>query len=228
MKQERTGLYGFYLLHLIANLIGFGAILLLDFFTPVYVIKVQRAFLFTVGGWVLLFLFPILVFLLTWCLQYLIQRPISKGMEQIRIGEKIREGLEIKAKRRLLNLPFAILGLDLLVWIALPALILAFFYFFKEAPAIIIVFLFFRAVMIGLIASTLSFLLIESHSRKKSIPVLFPEGRLAALAGTARISIRTRIRVLYLAGTAIPMIILVGTFLLALWDIGGESICKKR
>jgi len=30
IKPERTGLYGFYLLHLLANLIGFGAGLLLD------------------------------------------------------------------------------------------------------------------------------------------------------------------------------------------------------
>lgn len=224
MKRNGNGLHGFYSLHLIANLIGFGTVLLLDFFTPVYVIRVKRAFLFTVGGWVLLLLFPLLVFLLIWCLQYLVQRPVSKCMKQIRTGEKIHEGLEIKAKRRLLNLPFVIFGLDLLAWIALPALILAFFYFFKETPAIVIAFLFFKTVMIGLIASTLSFLLMENHSRKKATPMLFSEGKLAEVAGTAKVSIRTRLRALYLVGTAIPMIVLVGTLFLASWDVRGKSI----
>jgi class 3 adenylate cyclase len=224
IKAKRTGLGSLYLLHLIANLIGFGVVLVLDFFTPVHVIKVERTFLFTVGGWILLVLFPVLVFISIWCLQYLIQRPISKEMKRIRTGEKIREDLKTKAKRRLLNLPFIIVGLDLLIWIALPALILAFFYFLKDVPAIIIIFLFFRAVMIGLIASSLSFLLTEDYSRKRAIPALFPKGKLASLSGTTKILIRTRIRVLYLAGTLIPMIILVGTFLLALWDISGEPV----
>ena len=228
IKAKRTGLGRLYLLHLIANLIGFGAVLLLDFFTPVHVIKVQRTFLFTVGGWAVLVLFPALAFLLNYCLQYLIQRPISKAIKRIHAGEGIHEDLHIKAKRRLLNLPFIIARVDLLIWIALPALILAFFYFLKDVPGIIIVFLFFRAVMIGLIASTLSFLLIEENSRKRHIPVLFPEGGLAAVPGTTKISIRTRIKVLYLAGTSIPMIILVGTFLLSLWDIRGEIVSAQE
>ncbi|EFK10756.1 adenylate and Guanylate cyclase catalytic domain protein [delta proteobacterium NaphS2] len=224
MKPEKTALYGFYLLHMVANLIGFGAALLLDFFTPVYAIKVQGAFLFTVGGWLLLVLLPLLVFLLICCLQCLIQRPVSKCMAQIRIGKEIPGGLAVKAKRRLLNLPFVIPGLDLIAWIALPALILAFLHFLNDMPAIIIIFLFFRFVMIGLITGIFSFLLIENHSRKKAIPMLFPEGRLAEIPGTAMISIRTRIRVLFLAETAIPTIIFTGTLLLALWNIEGRPV----
>jgi len=227
-KADRTGLGGLYLLHLIANLIGFGTVLLLDFATPIHVIKVQKTFLFTVGGWVVLALFPGLVFLLNYCLQYLVQRPISKAIKRIHTGEGIHEDLHIKAKRRLLNLPFIIVGLDLLIWIALPALILAFFYFLRDVPGIIIIFLFFKAAMVGFIASALSFLLIEKSSRKRCIPVLFPDGGLAALPVTLKISIRTRIKVLYLAGTVIPMIILLGTFLLALWDIKGEVISAQE
>jgi class 3 adenylate cyclase len=227
-KEKGTGLGRLYLLHLTANLIGFSIVLVLDFVTPIHVIVEQRTFLLSVGGWAVLALFPGLAFLLSHCLQYFIQRPISKVIKRIHIGEGIHEDLHIKAKRRLLNLPFIIVGLDLLIWIVLPALILAFFYFLREMPGIIIVFLFFKTAMVGFIASTLSFLLIEENSRKRLIPVLFPDGGLAALPVTLKISIRTRIKVLYLAGTAIPMIILAGTFFFALWDIRGEVISAQE
>jgi class 3 adenylate cyclase len=72
--------------------------------------------------------------------------------------------------------------------------------------------------MIGLIASGLSFFLVEGFSRKTLIPFFFPKGRLAAVPRTIKIPILRRIRVLYGAGTVNPMIILVGTLLFAAWE----------
>lgn len=56
------------------------------------------------------------------------------------------------------------------------------------------------------------------------IPRFFPDGKLTAVRGTIKILLRRRIRVLCMAGTVVPMIILVGTLLFALWRAEHISI----
>ena len=56
------------------------------------------------------------------------------------------------------------------------------------------------------------------------IPVFFPEGRLAALPGTRKISILRRIRVLFGAGTNAPLVLLVGTIGFAVWEVQDYAI----
>jgi len=139
-------------------------------------------------------------------------------------GMKIQEDMKEKARRRLLNLPF-LLGLaSLVMWITIPFLVVAFFVLFMDVPAKTSFFLGFRAIMIGMIASTISFFLVEDYSRRELIPWFFHRGRLSALSGTIKISIRRRIRVLYMAGTSVPMILLVGTLFFILWEMEGTSI----
>ena len=70
-----------------------------------------------------------------------------------------------------------------------------------------------------MISSTISFFLVEGFSRDRLIPWFFPQGRLSALPGTINIPIGRRIRLLYVAGTIVPMIILVGTLFFMLWSI---------
>jgi len=74
-------------------------------------------------------------------------------------------------------------------------------------------FLYSRAFFVGLIASGLSFLLIEYHSRRAIIPVFFPEGRLATIPNTMKVSIWIKIRALTLMGTVYPMVIFSITLL---------------
>jgi sigma-B regulation protein RsbU (phosphoserine phosphatase) len=83
---------------------------------------------------------------------------------------------------------------------------------------------FFRFAMIGLIASFISFFLIDEYCRSKLIPVFFPEGRLAAVPGSRKISILRRIRVLFGAGTNAPLILLVGTIGFAVWEVQDYAI----
>jgi class 3 adenylate cyclase len=78
--------------------------------------------------------------------------------------------------------------------------------------------------MIGLIAASLSFFLVEDYARKTLVPVVFPRGRLAGVPGTLRIPILRRIRLLYGAGTLNPMIILIGTFAFTAWQVKGTQI----
>jgi sigma-B regulation protein RsbU (phosphoserine phosphatase) len=56
------------------------------------------------------------------------------------------------------------------------------------------------------------------------IPVFFPEGRLAAVPGTRKVSILRRIRVLFGAGTNAPLILLVGTIGFAVWEVQDYAI----
>jgi sigma-B regulation protein RsbU (phosphoserine phosphatase) len=65
---------------------------------------------------------------------------------------------------------------------------------------------------------------VDDYSRRKLVPLLFPEGKLAATPGTVKISILRRIRVLYAAGTGAPVLILVGTLALVLWEMEDKLV----
>ena len=221
---EKISLAGLYMRNLGANLLGFMIIAVLNAFTPLEFFRLFRTFLFLEGYWEVFFVFFPFVFCLLILLQHRIQSPIEKAGLLMSAGETVPENLVKKAQQRLLNLPFAIVGMNLAAWIILPALVASSFYLFMEASLKTCLFLYFRTFMIGLIASGLSFFLVEGFSRKTLIPLFFPKGRLAAVPRTIKIPILRRIRVLYGAGTLNPMIILVGTLLFATWEAKGAHI----
>jgi sigma-B regulation protein RsbU (phosphoserine phosphatase) len=82
--------------------------------------------------------------------------------------------------------------------------------------------------MVGFISAVLSFYLVEAYSRRRLVRILFPEGKLAAIPGTVKFSILSRIRVLYSVGTLAPMIILIGTLAFILWEIEGSNISAAQ
>ena len=206
-----------------ANLLGFLIIVLLNFFTPVEFFKIQRAFLLA-GGWVVILSFYPLVISIGVALQYVVQRPITRVINQMRQGVEVEPDVWEKGKIRLVNLPFAIGLINFIMWIVLTALLGIFFVIFRDAPPRISFFVGFRGFMVGYIAAILSFYLVEAYSRRRLIRILFPEGRLAALRGTIKLSILRRIRVLYGVGTLAPMIILVGTLVFILLEVAGADI----
>ncbi len=118
------------------------------------------------------------------------------------------------------------LGLtNLITWIVLTCLFMPLMYFLIDMTIPSFFYGFFRFAMIGLIASFISFFLIDAYCRSKLIPVFFPEGRLlAAVPGTRKISILRRIRVLFGAGTNAPLILLVGTIGFAVWEVQDYAI----
>jgi len=69
---------------------------------------------------------------------------------------------------------------------------------------------------------------VEAYSRRRLVRILFPEGKLAAIPGTVKFSILSRIRVLYSVGTLAPMIILIGTLAFILWEIEGSNISAAQ
>ena len=213
-----------YLRNLGASLVGFIIIIMLNVFTPLDFFKIQRAFLFAEGGWTLFFLFIPMALALVILLQIHFQRPITNLSTLLNNEKDIPAALLEKGRQRLLNLPFIIALINLTIYLVIPVLVASSFYFFKDTPIRTCLFLIFRVFMIGLIAAGLSFFLVEDHSRKKLVPSFFPKGRLNAQPGTIKISVLRRIRVLNMAGTLNPMIILLITLTFVLWEVQGNTI----
>ena len=224
----KSGLIGLYLRNFAANIAGNLTIVLLNVFTPLEVLKDWQSFLWQ-GGWVLLVIALPLIFLTAFILQYSIQRPISDLYQQIHTAQKIDVGLQQRARTRLLNLPVTLGVANLALWIFATALFALFIYYatdidLNDLGAVTVLYLFFRTIILGLMAAFISFFLVDDYSRRKLVPLLFPEGRLAAIPGTVKISILRRIRVLYGAGTGAPVLILVGTLALVLWEMEDKLV----
>jgi len=220
-------LTGLYVRNFLANFAGNCIIILLNIFTPLAVYENWKAFLWQgglSGGWILIPITLVVVVGMVIGMQYLIQRPISIRLQQLQSGKELPAELLEKAKRRLLNLP-SILGVtNLITWIVLTCIFMPMMYFLIDMTVPSFFYGFFRFAMIGLISSFVSFFLIDEYCRRKLIPFFFPEGRLAAVPGTIKISILRRIRVLFGAGTNAPLILLVGTIGFAVWEVQDYAI----
>ena len=224
----KSGLFGLYLRNFAANIAGNLTIVLLNIFTPLEVFKDWQSFL-RQRGWMLLVLVLPMIFLIAIILQYLIQRPISHFYRQLQAGRKIDVGLQQIARSRLLNLPLTLGIANLALWIFATALLAPVLYFVRafylsDVGAVTGLYIFFRTIILGLMAAFISFFLVDDFSRKNLVPLFFPEGRLAATPGTVKISILRRIRVLYAAGTGAPMLILVGSLALLLWEMEDKLV----
>jgi sigma-B regulation protein RsbU (phosphoserine phosphatase) len=222
-KSGKPRLIGLYMRNYAANFSGNIIIVILNFFTPLTLFEYWRDSL-AEGGWVL---FPIAIpsnFLIVTFVQYLVQRPISAILKKFQFGEKVEVQLQEKARRRLLNLPFTIGLANLTIWIAFTTILMPIMYLRLDMTVPSFFYGYFRFVMIGLIASFISFFLIDDYCRKKLVPTLFPLGRLSTVSGTIKISILRRIRVLFGAGTIAPLILLLGTLAFAVWEIEGTAV----
>ena len=221
---QKISFMGLYLRNLGANLFGFVTIVILNVFTPLSFFKMHRVFIFTEGGWISFFLFSPVVMILIGLLQFYVQLPISHLSTLMGNEKEIPADLREKAGQRLLNLPIIIALINLVTYIFVPIIVASAFYLFRDIPVRICLFLFFRVLMIGLISTGISFFVVEDYLRKTLIPLFFPKGNLAALHGTLKIPILRRIRLLNMAGTLNPMIILVVTFLFIVLETGESTI----
>ena len=78
--------------------------------------------------------------------------------------------------------------------------------------------------MVGLISSFVASHRLEAYSRRRLIPFFFPQGRLAHVGGTFRISISRRIQLLNQLGTVVPGIILLVTLVTLQWEVDAAQI----
>ncbi len=216
-------LIGLYVRNFIANFSGNVILVILNFFTPLAVFKNWRATL-SEGHWVVIPVALMVIVVMVTLLQYLIQRPIHHVLKKTQSNEKPENELQMKARRRLMNLPSVIALINMILWLVLSALFMPAMYLLVGMSIPSFFYGFFRLVMIGLISSFISFFLIDDYCRHKLVPLFFPGGRLAIVPGTVKISILRRIRVLFGAGTNAPLILLTGTVAFAVWEIQVSTI----
>jgi len=222
-KPAKTSLLGLYLRNIAANLSGNFIIAVLNFYTPLAVFEEWREFL-SAGGWVAIPIIIACIALFGIFLQYLVQRPITALLGKIRLTAAPDLALQARARRRLLNLPTILALVNLSMWVVLSAVFLPIMYVLINMTFSSFLYAFFRIVMIGLIASFISFFLLDEYSREKLVPIFFPDGKLAAVPGTIKISILRRIRVLLGVGTNAPMVLLVGTLAFAVWEVQDGAV----
>jgi len=228
IEGQEINYIGLYLHNLGANLVGFITIATLNIFTPLYSLEKLQIFILTEGGWTGFFFFFPLVIALVFIFQFHILRPVTHISALIHNRDEIPIDLQEKARKRLLNLPSLIALVNLAIYIVIPCVVISMFYFFMHAALKTCLFLFLRAFMVGLITASLSFFLFEDYSRKTLIPYFFPKGRLATIGGTIKIPILRRIRLLNMAGTLNPMVILVITLLFIVWEIKEKGISADQ
>lgn len=141
-------------------------------------------------------------------LQVSYEHPIRKYLNYMISDKFINSDVKSIAKRRLLNTPFFIIGLDLSVWIT-GAIIYSVFY--REYTTIELAAnrVFFQNAIVGLISTTATFFVLEQILQKSLAPYFFPNGGLYMTPKTARIRIGTRLTAFILAVNLIPFFALL-------------------
>jgi len=157
----------------------------------------------------------------------LVLKPISSYINKIRKGGKPTDDVKKSACRRLLNLPFLFVPINIAMWMLIPLAIFIPGYAFKMYDLHTAVILSIRASMVGLVSSAIASFWIESYSRRHFIPLFFPKGNLSELKGAAHLSISRRIRLFYRLGSMVPMAILVITLLTLQWEVDAVTISAK-
>ena len=215
---------GLYLRNLGTHFLCFAVIVTLNFFTPLDFFKTRKVIMFSEGGWIAFFLFYPFAMALVALMQHRIQLPISRLSVLRFLDMNVSGDMLERARTRTINLPVILALMNLATYIIMPIFITSALYLFIDIHLKTCLFLIFRAIMIGLITMGISFFLVEDFLRKALIPALFPDGRLAVRPGTVKIPILRRIRLLNLAGTLNPMLLMLITFLFILWELNESGL----
>ena len=217
----------YYVVGIIATTIGVLVVVILNFFTPLDSIQARilgQNQYFTLEIALKSFL-PRLFLVLSISYFAVISvisrmlKPISGCLVLFRKGSNPSKKQIEAAQKRLLNLNFLFIPVNVLMWILIPGLLgllTVLGGILDHRTAIIFSA---RASMVGLIASAIASQRIEAISRKQLIPFFFPKGQLSKLKGTAKISISKRIMLVNGLGAVIPLTILLVTLLTLQWEV---------
>ncbi len=217
----------YYIIGVVATTIGVLVVVILNFFTPLDSIKARM-----LGPdqaltleFVLKSFAPRLAFVLGLSYFAVISgisrmlKPISACLFFFRKGSTPEPEQIEAAQKRVLNLHFLFIPVNVIMWILIPGLIGLLTVLTGMIDHRTAIILSARASMVGLIASAIASQRIESFSRKQLIPFFFSKGQLSKLKGTAKISISKRIMLVNRLGTVIPLTILLVTLLTLQWEV---------
>jgi sigma-B regulation protein RsbU (phosphoserine phosphatase) len=142
------------------------------------------------------------VFIATVVYELPIRRFLSRRCQKTAASERQPD---VSARRRLLNEPFFLIAIDLLVWIVAAVVYTLAIHRSPFSPALVVG-IFFRTVFVGIITVTIAFFVLEWRLQRSLVPVLFPQGGLYAIRGVLRIRIGTRLAALITAANLIPFL----------------------
>jgi len=125
-------------------------------------------------------------------------------------GRIFPDELAVKARRRCLNEPFFLIGMDFGIWLV-AAILFPLLAWREGAGTEAIHYLFFLNLHTGLITSIVAFFVLERDLQKRLVPFLFPQGGLFMTPKTLRIRIGTRLSALLFGCNIIPFIATIGT-----------------
>jgi sigma-B regulation protein RsbU (phosphoserine phosphatase) len=139
------------------------------------------------------------------------ERPIRGYLKRSYLKQPLPEELVRKARRKLLNEPFFLIGLSFCIWMTAALTYCGAFWAQGSGPEVIQR-AFFRSLYTGLITVTVAFFVLEFILQRRVAPYFFPKGGLSATPGTLRIRIRTRLVALLLAINIIPLVAILQAF----------------
>jgi sigma-B regulation protein RsbU (phosphoserine phosphatase) len=138
----------------------------------------------------------------------LFEQPIRRYLDLMSRNQTIPAEIADKARQRLLNEPFFLIALDLVLWLAAAAVYPISFYAYKAGEMIVGRALI-QNLLIGLATMTAAFFILEYVLQKMMVPYFFPNGGLYVTPKTLRIRIRTRLAALIFACNLIPFLALI-------------------
>jgi len=146
-------------------------------------------------------------------LQY--ERPIRHYLNLKYRNKPIPDAIVFKARQRLLNEPFFLISMSLVLWIIAAILYPSLFRYYGASQGAVSR-AFFQSLLTGFITVTFAFFIFEHILQKRLAPHFFPDGGLYMTPRTMRIRIRTRLFALIFACNLVPFFaflsMLMGTY----------------
>jgi len=230
---QKTSLKGLYAIGILSTAIGLTVIVILNMFTPLDYILDQLSEGSSVEGFLLGKIIVRRIFgllfliLLSGIMVVAIMRQILKPLSAW-LSQEPNAGdagpLHLKARQRLVNLPFMMIPVNIAMWVIIPAGLFYAGFATGRIEGLAALTLGIRSSMVGLISSAIMSFWLENYNRRNLIPVFFPRGRLAEADGIAAISISRRIRLLYRLGSLTPLAILLVTLVTLQWQVNRMDI----
>ncbi len=147
-------------------------------------------------------------FIVALILTLIYERPIRFYLDQLRDRKSFTEEAGLKARKRLLNEPFFLIGLAFCIWL-IAAVIYSVVFWSHGANRETIEEAFLRSIFTGLITVTIAFFVFEFVLQRRIVYYFFPDGGLSMIPGTLRIHIRTRLIALLLAINIVPLLLIL-------------------
>lgn len=236
--RATPSLRGIYRIALTATAVGFGVVILLNLATPLeslrdhvsataahfspYLVSPHVRALFFLGALLIVSTPPLLLFVNIYL------KPVAKYLNLHGLNRRPEQELLQISRRRLLNLQFVIIPVNLGISLLLPALIYQSVHLSGLIDSRTALILAIRAIMIGFVSSGVMSLWIEAHIRSHLIPFFFPTGRLNQVPGAIHSAVARRIRLYYRLGSLVPMVILLVTLLTLHRQLNDTSLSAQH